>query len=86
MKILSLAALMSATMLIAIAPATATMKKGAHKMEHKMSAKEMKKMESCKAMDHAMAMKDKHCAKMMEHDAMAPKDAMGHDAMAPTPK
>lgn len=87
MKILPLASLFAvATFAIAI-PATATSHKGDHKMEHKMSAKDMKKMKSCKAMDHAMAMKDKRCAKMMmEHDAMAPKDAMGHDAMAAEPK
>ena len=87
MNILSVTTLISAAMLIAITPATAATHRGDHKMTHKMSAKDMKKMESCKAMDHAMAMKDKRCAKMMmEHDAMAPKDAMGHDGMAAEPK
>lgn len=87
MKILAISSLLASAVLATALPASAASHKGDHMMAHKMSAKDMKKMESCKAMDHAMAMKDKRCAKlMMQHDAMAPHDAMSHDAMAPEHK
>ena len=44
---------------------------------HKMSAKHMKKMRSCKAMDHDMMMKNRGCMKMMKmHPDMMKDDGM----------
>ncbi len=57
------------------------------KMEHKMSASQMKKLTACKAMDHAMAMKNKRCMKLMKTEemnmqhGMAPDGAMGDHKM-----
>jgi hypothetical protein len=45
---------------------------------HKMSAKHMKKMKSCQAMDHDMMMKNKGCMKMMK---MHPDMMKGDDGM-----
>jgi hypothetical protein len=73
--------LTSALLALPALPALA-MPGGDHMMGHKMSAKDMKKLTSCKAMDHAMAMKDKRCAKLMKaeampmHGEMAPAGAM----------
>ncbi len=45
---------------------------GEHMMkEHKMSKQDMKKLTACKAMDHAMAMKNKRCAKLMKDESMS---------------
>jgi hypothetical protein len=75
-KTLFAAALLTLPALSALA-----MPGGDHMMGHKMSAKSMKKLTACKAMDHTMAMKDKRCAKLMNaeampmHDGMEPADA-----------
>jgi hypothetical protein len=45
---------------------------------HRMSAKHMRMMKSCQAMDHDMMMKNKRCMKMMK---MHPDMMKGDDAM-----
>jgi hypothetical protein len=52
---------------------------GEHMMDHKMSAKDMKKMKTCKAMAPAAAMKDKKCAKLMKAQPMMNHDMPMHD-------
>jgi hypothetical protein len=72
-----------ATFIVAVAP-VAAMPEGSM-MKHEMSAKNMKKLAACKAMDHAMAMKNKNCMKLMKaaamHDEMAPAAPMADHKM-----
>jgi hypothetical protein len=47
---------------------------GGDHMMPKMSAKNMQRLAVCKAMDPAMAMKKKRCAKLMKQEEMSMQD------------
>jgi hypothetical protein len=77
---------LAALTLSLLGTAAIAMPEGSMMGDH-MSPKVTKMKMKCEKMGHNKAMKNKHCADMMKHDAMGGSmmgdDAMKHDNMAP---